>query len=286
MPTIANLADSWEKLREEFENAPEVGYVWTINIDSDATMSALGLVSVDYHLKLSCSHVGMDMFGAWGGELAFETKSNLGGLKTLFAALGSAMKADGDVWFKNDRYLTRILPYRVEDEGDFIEDFVAPLCTPKPGATEAEALGTAMANSIIENAQRTAISGRNVSRKLLNEIPPQGFAVGYYTHMTEGDLSQYIKTTGLIGFVPTSAHAEVDTEGHMVTGAAHVFVPIVNQQINTSIEDEIECPFPYTLSIFSDGSVLFRVFNSNGGPFALNFIGKMDKIPVGETTKI
>lgn len=285
MAQIANLQDSWNSLREEFENAPEVGYVWTINIDSNATMKALGLVSVDYHMKLSCSHVGMDMFGAWGGEMAFETKSNLGGLKTMFALMGSAMKADADVWFKNDKFLIKINPYSVEDEGDFVEDFVKPLCEAKPGASAAEAAGIAAANAYVNAVQQVAISGTNVGRTLINAVPPQGFAVGYYTHMTEGDLSQYMTTTGLISIVPITAHAETDKEGNMVTGEAHAFVPIVNKKIDTSIEHEIEYPFPYTLNVFSDGSVLMRVYNSNGGPFTVNFFGKMDKIPVGDTIK-
>lgn len=286
MSNVSSVNDAWDRLEDEFKNAPEKGYVWTINIDSTASMQAIGLVKTEYHLKLSCSHVGEDMFGAWGGEMEFSTKTNSTGLKLVIAAMGSATSTDMDVWFKNDRFLMKLNPYDLADETAFVEDFVQPLCEPPAGATDEQKAGYAAANAMVSAIQATAISGSNVGRTLVNIKPPAGFYSGYYTNMTEGDLSQYIRIFGFLGAAFGSAHAETDKEGRQVTAEAKYVAPFVPQVFSDKSRNEIDAPFPYTISVFGDGSVLLRLYNSTGGPFTVNFFGKMDKIPVEETTKI
>lgn len=283
---IASIPDAWDRLQAEFDNAPEVGYVWTINIDSKASISALALTTTEYHLKLSCSHVGETMYGVWGGEMEFDTKTGMAGLKVLIAAMGSATSSDLDVWFKNNRFLMKLRPYKLEDETEFVEDFVKPLCQPPEGATDAQKQGYAAGNAMVSAIQQAAIHGTNMGRTLINTTPPEGFYSGYYTNMTEGDLSQYIRITGFLGAAFGSAHAETDKEGKTVTAGAKYVVPFVKNTFTETSRNELDAPFPYTINVFSDGSVLFRLYNSNGGPFTANFFGTMDKIPVGQTSKV
>lgn len=283
MGKIADLNEAWNHLQEEFANPPETGYVWTINIDSASTCQALGMVKVNYHLKLSCSHVGESMFGAWGGEMAFDTKCDYGGLKALLAVMGSASRFDSDVWFRNDRFLMKLRPYSLSEETEFVEDFVKPLC--QAGDSPAAAAGAAYVNAI----QQAAISGKNISRTLVNAAAPAGYYNGYYTHMTEGDLSQYAKINGFISLARVKAEAEIDKEGKHLESSARarlLIPPFVNVDEHESIDEDLETPFPYSISVFSDNSVLLRLYSSNGGPICVNFFGTMDKIPVSETTKI
>lgn len=278
---LASLEDAWNALDEEFQNAPEVGYVWTINIDNKASMSALGLAGMDYHLKLSCSHVGETMFGAWGGEMAFDTKSNFGGLKALMALMGSALSTDADVWFKNDHFLMKLRPYDLAEEQEFVNEYAMPACGATTGDPAKDAAGQALVNSI----QLAAINGTNIERTLVNKTAPAGFYSGYYTNMTEGDLREYAKVTGLISIVGVNAHYETDEKGEQLTGAATAAVPLAGVY-HSSTNEAIDTPFPYTISVFDDGKVVLRLYNSSGGPYSLNFYGTWDKIPVSETVTV
>lgn len=290
MAALSSVSDAWARLQDEFENAPEVGYVWTINIDSDASVSALGLAKVDYHLKLSCSHVGETMHGAWGGEMSFSAKGSFGGLQGVLALAGLGSNIDSNVWFKNDKFLMRLNPYSAEDEADFVEEYIQPLCTAPEGASEEEIQANMAGNAFVNAVQNVAISGKNVSKNLINSVAPDGFNMGYYTNHTEGDLGQSMKLFGFVTpLVKINGQAQTDKDGQSVSASMHANVnPIIMppRTINEKFDEDIAAPFPHTISVFSDGSVLFRVYNSSGGPITVNFLGKMDKVPVGETTKI
>ncbi len=287
MGNLSSVSDAWDRLQEAFDNAPEVGYVWTISIDSDAAITALGLGETKYHLKLSCSHVGETMFGVWGGEMDFETKSNFRKLQGLMAVMGLGSSMDLNVWFKNDRFLMNLLPYCAADEDEFVEDYIQPLYEAPEGMDPAAAAaGSAMVSAI----QNAAISGTGVSKSLKNAVAPEGFYRGYYTNHTEGDLSQSVKLFGFVTpAVVLKGQVETDEDGQSLNGGIHAVAgipPIMPpRKFNENVEEEIATPFPYTINVFADGSVLFRLYNSSGGPITVNFFGKMDKIPVEETIK-
>ena len=48
----------------------------------------------------------------------------------------------------------------------------------------------------------------------------------------------------------------------------------------------IDSPFPYTLKLYDDHSVIFTLYNANGGPVTVNWTGKLDSIPVEKTQKV
>ena len=272
-PKLASATDYFDKLREEGleEERRNKGYVWTILIDGPAQITVPGLATVDYNLRLNCSHVGETPYGVYRGEMDFDFKGDFSGAFGILSAIGFSMKDDSDGWFKNHNFVMKMKPYETNDEEEFIETFTVKEEEPEDQEEQLkQQLKQAMMDMFLpaqEKDTRTA----------------EGIWYDWDFHMTEGDMSTYLKISGgVLPFAFVKGHGETDAKGTTLNNDA-VGYTIFGHKFTERYTRPIDSPFPYTLKMYEDGSVLFTLYNNNGGPVTVNWTGKIDKIPVEET---
>ena len=266
-PELASLEGYWEELAEEWENAPNVGYVWTITIDKLVTMDVLGLAVVDYDLDLSCSHVGETMYGAYMGEMAMEYAADLSGLVALSTVTGGSVEYDADGWFKNGAFLMKLGEYDHEEDELFVSTLGDPV----------DAEEDAMTAAILEQYLGELKAG---SEDFELEGEPEAVWCDWDFHMTEGDMSGYIQMTGL-AYGTTTGGGIVDASGTQISGGATASMPGIGS-FTERYDEAIENPFPYTIKVYGE-NVVMELFSANGGPVTVKFYGTIDKIPVEDT---
>ncbi|MDR1765867.1 MAG: hypothetical protein LBR77_07245 [Lachnospiraceae bacterium] len=270
LASVASPGGYFDRLKEEWENAPEEGYVWTITINDDETLDMLGIASVYYDIDLSCSHVGPTPLGAYSGELAMSYEANLDALMELLTATGGSASYDADGWFRNDDFLMEMMEYEPEYEVLFPESF-----EPDNDLTEEE---QEVVDQYMGNMLGDVGSGDEDFE--IDEIP-NGHWFDWSFRMTEGDMSGFVKLTG-IAYGTTSGEGTVDASGAYSQGWATGTYPFVGT-LSERYSEPIEAPFPYMIRIYETGQVVFELYSSNGGPVSVKFYGTIDKVPVGQT---
>ncbi|MDR1765794.1 MAG: hypothetical protein LBR77_06860 [Lachnospiraceae bacterium] len=275
----------WDRLQDEWENADEEGYVWTITINGVETLDVMGIAYVDYGLALSCSHVGTDLFGAYSGEMAFRFNGDLSVLARVATMYGGTMEYDAAGWFKNEQFLMDLSDY-----DPFIDAIYPETMVPdKNEGPVDEAVSDAVADAFIEAYLGDVGSGTKDFE--IDEIPVAEW-LDWDFHMTEGDMGQYMKLTGIMNGT-VDAYAASDSAGENVisSGTADInlisdtgILNIVNERY--ADQEKIEIPFPYTIKAYDTGDVVFELFSSQGGPVTVKFYGTIDKVPVEETTLV
>jgi hypothetical protein len=267
---IASVGNYWEQVRDEWENEPNEGYVWTITFDSSETLDVLGLARVNYNLKLSCSHVGPDMLGPYKGVMEMDYNADLSGMIELITITGGSVDYDADGWFKNGDFIMVASGYSSEKEDDFTDSFEQTSdLTPEEQAV----LDTYM-DAILGDVG----SG---TEEFETSKTPAAHWYDWDFHMTEGDMSGFIEMTG-IAYGTTSGGGTVDASGVYTQGSATVSAPFVGT-FSERYSDEIVSPFPYIIRLYETGEAVFELHSANGGPVTVKFYGTIDKIPVGET---
>ena len=268
-PGLASLHGYFDRLEEEGlrEEKANEGYVWTIGIDGTSSVKALGLANVDYTLHLSCSHVGKTPFGVYRGELALSFAGDMSGVKTILSLLGMSSDDDLNGWFRNDRFLMKLRPYDKEDEDGF-------LGTVNPSDSNAQ---NEAANQILN-----ALLGAVIQSPKTDDRTPAGFWCDWDFHMTEGDMGTYLRLNGGLLYWYVNGYASTDSSGTKenadLTGKV-IFHPAFAERYS----EPVDSPFPYTLKLFEDGSVLFTLYNAKGGPVTVNWVGQIDAVPVEDT---
>jgi hypothetical protein len=118
--SVASPGGYYDRLEEEWQNAPDEGYVWTITFDDAERLDVMGLATVDYALKLSCSHVGPDMYGPYKGELEMSYNADLDNLMELLTITGGSASYDADGWFKNGNFTMEADGFDQDEEDLFV----------------------------------------------------------------------------------------------------------------------------------------------------------------------
>lgn len=278
---IASLHDYWVKMREEGEQdeRENKGYVWTIRVSGTSTINAL-LAKVDYTLDLNCSHVGETPFGVYRGEMSFKFDGDIGGTKLMLLALGIGADEDVKGWFKNDQFIMRLKPYDSADEQEFLGTFnVSDQQVETTGDPDKDAIKQAttdMVNNLINSFLGTLSSKENP-----DSDKPAGLWYDWDTHMTEGDLGTFLKLNGGLLYWYVKGGASTDAEGDDLHVDEKAWV--LGKNISERYDEVIGSPFPYTLKVFDNGNVLFTLHNSKGGPVTVDWLGTIDRIPVGQT---
>jgi hypothetical protein len=289
--SIATLEGYWDGIEQEWKETQEEGYVWTITIDDTERIDMMGLVTVDYSLKLSCSHVGETMFGAYSGEMDMNYNADMDNMAMLFEATGGTVDYDADGWFKNSKFLMRQKPFEQERE----DDWVAVWGT----LPEADAkVDSDPDDPAADIAQRYVDEYMSAINDMLNSIgsgeqdfekagAPVAIWYGYDFRMTEGDMSGYIQMTG-IAYGTTTGGGSVDASGTQMQGAARARLDTIfgSFDYSDSYVETVDSPFPYSLKIYEGGQVVFTLYSSNGSPVTVKFYGAIDKIPVDQTTLV
>ena len=286
------IADLHEEGKQE--EAANVGYVWTIDMGGTATLKAMGLAKVDYTLEFNCSHVGPTMFGVYRGTLGMKVHGDITGTKILLAAMGFSSKSDVDGWFRNDNFVMKIRPFDSADELQFYETFDTTEQeraenAPKPTG-DAQKDAAAMAAYEAANKLVDSITGNIGSSQQSDELRkvgvkrPAGLWYDWDFHMTSGDMGMFLKLNGGPLFVKGHAEGSVGANGKPVQGYAVMHSPFGTY--NERYSETLECPFPYTVRMYPDGSVLFTLYNAKGGPVRVYWAGYVHTIPVSQTTVV
>ena len=291
------VGDYFGQLHEEGKKEEEanVGSVWTIQLNGTATVKVMGLATCDYTLNLNCSHVGPSMFGVYRGEISLDFKGDITGTKLILGALGLRTSEDLAGWFKNDNFVMKIKPYNKEDEDGFFETFDRTeddleLNRPKlTGDASKDAITQAtydginnLFNSLLSNASTTNKSDESL--KTTNK-KPMGLWYDWSFHMTEGDMGMFMKINGGLPWYNVNAKADVDSKYSKTEGQAVVRTPFT-PTMHERYDEFIDTPFPYTIKLFPDGTVMFTLYNQKGGPITVSWVGKIHSIPVSETTVV
>ena len=278
-PHLADLNAYWQKMHEEAEEDEKrnEGYVWTIQVGGTSTISN-AFVNVDYTLDLNCSHVGRTMYGVYKGELSFKFAGDMSGTKAMLKLLGISTTEDLEGWFRNERFVMRLKPYEENDEKEFIESFDPPKEETEEGKDELTKAATELVNGLLSSF----LEGMSVKADAGSD-KPSALWYDWDTHMTEGDLGEFLKLNGGMLYWRVSGGAETSKTGqdlHVDEKAV-----VLYKTINERYDEVIGSPFPYTLKVFDNGKVLFTLHNSNGGPVTVDWLGSIDRIPVEETTQ-
>ena len=270
-PGLASVSDAFQKMEDEWNNAPETGYVWTVTIDDRSVMSALGLAKVDCKLKLSCSHVGHELTGVYRGELALDCDIDLGKMKAVMSLLGGGLSADEGCWFKNDNFLMRLAPYKEEDELMF------EATLGKAGQTKEE--------EAVDGAIGALINALNGSSELKDweKEKPEAMWCDWEYRMTEGDMDMYAKVFAFGGLAHSSGSQTA--EGHKLEASGSATMPFAGT-FSEHYDETVDSPFPYTIKVYPSKDVVFELHSSGNAVTSMKFYGKIDKIPVEMTHKV
>ena len=267
---LADAGGYYDRLNEEglAEEKQNKGYVWTMQINGTSTISVLGLANVDYTLRLNCSHVGETPYGVYRGEMYFKFNGDIGGAKAVLALIGLSGSEDLEGWFRNDRFVMKLKPYDETDETEFIGTFNAE----DEDSQARNAVAEALLGSIIRTAEK-------------DQRKASGIWYDWDFHMTEGDMGTYMKINGGLFFYFVNGYAKTDASGKNedvdLTGKV-IFHPAFVERYN----EPIDTPFPYTLKMYEDHSVVFTLYNAKGGPVTVSWKGKIDSVPVENTVTV
>jgi hypothetical protein len=271
--SVNNPGGYWNRLESEWENAPEEGYVWTITIDSVETLDMMGLLSVSYDLRLSCSHVGPDMFGPYKGEMEMSYNADLDAVMELLTITGGSATYDADGWFMNDRFIMELCENDAQAEGYFIES----LQPASDMSSDEQAIVDSYMNQFLGNV------GSGTEQFEFDQAP-SGNWFDWEFKMTDGDMSGYLNVTN-IAYGTTSGSGTVDASGVNTDGWATASHPLAGT-FSERYSEKIETPFPYIIRVYETGQVVFELHSANGGPVTVKFYGAIDKIPVEDTTLV
>ncbi len=284
-PRIADISHYYDDLREEGlrEERENRGYVWTMQIRGQASIRAMGLASCDYDLDLNCSHVGETMYGVYRGEMAMKFKGEIGGIKLLFNLMGMRNKEDLEGWFRNDAFVMKLKPYTAADEEGFRETFgnTAP---EEAADNPAEQLGRDLANNLVNTLLSGITSTYDTAKPEVRE-EAVGLWYDWDFHMTEGDMGTYLKLNGGPLLFWINAEGQADSLMHSSSGDVKVRT-IFGHSFAERYDEPIDSPFPYTIKVFPDYSVLFTLYNYNGSPVTVQWTGSLSRIRVEETVVI
>ena len=264
-------ADYFGLMQWEWENAPEEGYVWTINAEGDETLDIMGLAQANYTFKLSCSHVGPDRFGVYRGTMEVSYNANMDILGQLLTATGGSMEYDGDGWFKNDNFLMRLEPYVKEDDENWVAAYGS---LPKDEDPMVQAIMDQLLGGLLADMGPT-------EQEFEKSSDPIGHWFDWDVHLTEGDLSGFMALTG-IAYGTTSASSYVDSSGTQVEAEGEAYIPL-GGYFHERYSEEIENPMPYTVEMYEENQVVISFYSADGSPIVLKFYGTVDQIPVEET---
>ncbi len=291
---IASAAGWYDELRDEGlrEESRNEGFVWTIDMGGTATLKLIGFAGVDYTLRLNCSHVGPSMFGVYRGSLSMDVKGDIGGVKLMMALLGLRSDEDVSGWFRNDAFVMKIKPYSKEDEESFFESFDrtsderaqnAPEPTGDPVKDAAAQAAYEAANGLVDAI--TGMIGSEQQTETLRPYEgkkPMGLWYDWDFHMTEGDMGMYLKLNGGNGLFFASGKGEVGASGKSNEGSMRV-TSFLGQRFEDRYDEPIDSPFPYTVRLYPDASVLFTLYNAKGGGVSVAWAGRVTSIPVEQT---
>jgi hypothetical protein len=264
----------YDRLEDEWQSAPEEGYVWTITVNDTATIDVMGLATANYNVRLSCSHVGPDMFGVYAGEFGFDYNADLSGLSALLTATGGSVDYDADGWFLNDRFLVSLEGYEAQSEQDFRDTL------PKDEnqmSAEEQALLEAYAGPVLDQI-------RGKDRDFEKAGSPLALGMDWDVHMTDGDLSGYFEANNIV-MGTTSAKSEVNAAGDHVDAEGAAVIPLVGIMTERYSED-VKNALPYTVKIYDGNNVVVTFYNTNGSDITVRCYGTIDKIPVEDTTVV
>jgi hypothetical protein len=282
--SIATLEGYWDGIEQEWKGAPEKGYVWTITIDDTETVEMMGLVKVDYSLKLSCSHVGPDFYGAYSGEMDMSYNADLDNMASLLEATGGSVDYKADGWFKNDKFLMRGKSFSQETDDDWNDVFGK---LPETGIDTSDPAG-AYAQQYVDDLMSSIFDGVGSGEEDFEKTSaPAAIWYGYDFRMTEGDMSGYIQMTG-IAYGTTTGGGSVDASGTQMQGSARARLATIfgTFDYSDSYAETVDSPFPYSLKIYESGQVVFTLYSSNGSPVTVKFYGKIDKVRVEDTERV
>ncbi|MDR3277171.1 MAG: hypothetical protein LBT12_00205 [Oscillospiraceae bacterium] len=280
--TVPPGASYEEMLENEWINAPEEGYVWTITINDVDVLDVMGLCTATYNVKLSASHIGPDLFGTYFGDFGFDYSADMEGLETLLTMQGGSVEYDTDGWFENDEFYFKLFPYNPED--DAMMEEVAAILSGEDELTPEE--------RAIANAYLGMFFDLDNEKDFEKNGTPEAMWWSFDIPMTDGDMSGYFQMNGILGGI-VEGRSEVDEQGKNV--AADVRVAFGLYAIGSLIwkfderyteTETFENPLPYTIKVYGDNNVVMTFFSANGGPVTTKLYGTIDKIPVGETTAI
>ena len=273
----------WDKLREEWENQPNVGYVWTLTINDVVTLNVMGLVQAKYDMKLSASHVGPTMDGVYSGSMAFKFDAGLGGLNAMVGALGgraSTNKIDG--WFRNDKFVMKLSGYNKEKEDAFVNtlNYTLDELSSVDDAEQARIEAQHQMQDAIMNPMLQNIGSKPDAYELTHS--PSHYWFDWEYNMTEGDMSQNYAVSGVLGMA--SGRGSMNAAGDHVEAHGRAVTPW--GVYTDDIDEDYHSPFPYVIHAYEDGRVNLVLHSQKGGPVVIIFRGKIDKIPVGQTVVI
>ena len=266
----------WQNLHEQWANQKNEGYVWTITVDEAVTLDVMGLVTAKYDMDLSASHVGWTRDGVYSGSMAFKFDADLSGLNAMVGALGgraSTNHADG--WFRNDKFVMELTPYNKIKEDAFVSTLNYTLeqlgSVEDEPQSEAQTAADAFAAPLLEN-----IGSKPDAYELANA--PQSYWFDWEYNMTEGDMSQHYAVAGILGI--GSGYGSLNAAGDHLEAHGHAL------GYRDDVSEDFHSPFPYVIHVYENGRVTLELHSQKGGPVVIIFRGKIDRIPVGQTTLV
>ncbi len=272
-PTLAALPDSYdERLKEQWQDADEDSYIWTITVNDVDVINIFGLCEASYEVNMSASHIGDDMYGAYFGKFGFNYNADISGLTALMTAMGGSMPSKTDGWFKNDKYHFSLSGYDKEEDDMFVR--VVNANTEFANMTDRE--------KAIISGLTGRVYGENEMRDFESNTP-DGFWWDYEMPMTEGDMSAYIQMNGILGGM-VNGYSSVDSSGSNVDADITVVVPPIFAD-RYKDKTHFENPMPHTIKIYGN-QVVMEFFSQQGGPVTTKLYGTIDKIPLSDTIKV
>ena len=284
-PALA-VSHYFEELEEEGrrEEKANKGYVWTMLVNGTSRINVLGLAGCDYTLNLNCSHVGETVYGVYRGELSMKFDGDISGVKALLrVALGLGTQEDVNGWFRNDKFVMKLKPYDSTDEEEFLQTLPKDAIESQPETGDANkdaaaALVTGMVNKFI-NAVYSAASDNPQEPSA-----PSGLWYDWDFHMTDGDMGTFIKLNGGTPLWHITGHAETNAAGELVTGDSTV-TTIFTGPIKERYDEPLYSPFPYSIKVYPDSTVIFTLYNTKG-PVSVGWIGNISRIRVEDTVTV
>ncbi len=272
-PDLARITDSYdERLQEQWQDADEDSYIWTITINDVDEIDVFGLCTASYSVNMSASHIGDDMYGSYFGEFGFDYNADISGLTSLMTAMGGSMDSKTNGWFKNDKYTFSLAGYDKEEDEMFTA--VVNANTEFANMTEAE---KAMLSGLTG-----AVYGENEMRDF-EKGAPDGFWWDYEMPMTEGDMASYIQMNGILAGM-VNGYSSVDSSGSNVDADISVVVPPIFAD-RYKDKTHFDNPMPHTIKVYGN-NVVMEFFSQQGGPVTTKLYGTIDKIPLSETVKV
>ncbi len=273
-PNLAQVPDTYdERLQEQWQDADDDSYIWTITINDVDKIDIFGLCEASYEVNMSASHIGDDMYGTYFGEFGFDYNADISGLKSLMTAMGGSMDSKTNGWFKNDKYTFSLGGYDKEEDEMFVS--VVNANTEFANMTDAE--------KAILGGLTGAVYGETEVRDFEKKGGPDGFWWDYEMPMTEGDMSGYIQMNSILAGT-TSGRSEVDASGKNVQADVTVVVPPIFAD-RYKDKTHFDNPMPHTIKVYGN-NVVMEFFSRQGGPVTTKLYGTIDKIPLSDTIKI